>query len=315
MAQAIREVSDTPIPGVRKMDERRAALQRRLVLLVTVIPFAGLLVGAVTLWGHGLGVPDVGIALAFYVFSGLGVTIGYHRYFTHQSFETNKFVRGLLAVAGSMAVQGPVITWVADHRRHHAFADKEGDPHSPHLDEGPGVLGVIKGLAHAHMGWLFSDELTSAKRWCPDMLKDPMLRKIDRLFPLWTLLSFGLPPVIGFLVTGTAAGALTAFLWGSLVRIFMLHHVTWSINSICHFYGKRPFESDDFSTNNWVLSVISFGESWHNNHHAFPTAAVHGLERKQFDISGLLISSMEKVGLARNVKRVSDKQVDAKLAG
>jgi stearoyl-CoA desaturase (delta-9 desaturase) len=297
------------------MDEGRAALQRRLVLVVTVLPFLGLIAAVYTLWGHGLSIADAGIALAFYMFTGLGVTIGYHRYFTHQSFETNRFVRGLLAIAGSMAVQGPVITWVADHRRHHAFADKEGDPHSPHLDEGPGVKGVVKGLAHAHMGWLFSDEMTSAKRWAPDMLKDPMLKRIDRLFPLWALLSLGLPPVVGFAVTGTLSGALTAFLWGSLVRMFMLHHVTWSINSICHFYGKRPFESDDFSTNNWVLSIVSFGESWHNNHHAFPASAIHGIERTQFDLTGLLIATMEKVGLARNVKRVSDKQVTAKLSG
>jgi stearoyl-CoA desaturase (delta-9 desaturase) len=282
---------------------------------VTVLPFLGLIAAVYTLWGHGLSIADAGIALAFYMFTGLGVTIGYHRYFTHQSFETNRFVRGLLAIAGSMAVQGPVITWVADHRRHHAFADKEGDPHSPHLDEGPGVKGVVKGLAHAHMGWLFSDEMTSAKRWAPDMLKDPMLKRIDRLFPLWALLSLGLPPVVGFAVTGTLSGALTAFLWGSLVRMFMLHHVTWSINSICHFYGKRPFESDDFSTNNWVLSIVSFGESWHNNHHAFPASAIHGIERTQFDLTGLLIATMEKVGLARNVKRVSDKQVTAKLSG
>jgi stearoyl-CoA desaturase (delta-9 desaturase) len=315
VAQAIREVSSTPIPGVSRMDERRATLQRRLVLIVTVIPFIGLIAAGISLWGRGRGLTHVAIALAFYVFTGLGVTIGYHRYFTHQSFETKRSIRGLLAVAGSMAVQGPVITWVADHRRHHAFADKEGDPHSPHLDEGPGVKGIVKGLAHAHMGWLFSDELTSARRWCPDMLRDPMLRRIDRLFPLWSLLSFTLPPVVGLLVTGTWSGALTAFLWGSLVRIFLLHHVTWSINSICHFYGKRPFESDDFSTNNWVLSIVSFGESWHNNHHAFPTSAIHGLERTQFDISGLLIATMERLGLARNVKRVSDKQVASKLSG
>ncbi|MGH2753741.1 MAG: acyl-CoA desaturase [Actinomycetota bacterium] len=296
------------------MDRRRATLQRRLVLVVTIVPFVGLIVAATTLWGRGLSGIDLGIALVFYNFTGLGVTIGFHRYFTHQSFETNRFVRGLLAIAGSMAVQGPIITWVADHRRHHAFSDKEGDPHSPHLDEGPGVKGVLRGLAHAHMGWFFSDEQTSARRWCPDMLKDPMLKRIDRLFPLWALLSFALPAVLGYALTGTLIGTMTAFLWGSLVRVFMLHHVTWSINSICHFYGKRPFQSDDFSTNNWVLAIVSFGESWHNNHHAFPTSAIHGLQRTQFDLSGLLIAGMEKVGLVRNVKRVSEKQVVTKLA-
>jgi stearoyl-CoA desaturase (delta-9 desaturase) len=302
------------VPGVSRFDEKRAALQRRLVLAVTVIPFAGFIVAVYALWGTGLSVAAASIALAFYVFTGLGVTVGFHRYFTHQSFETNAFVRGALAIAGSMAVQGPIITWVADHRRHHAFSDREGDPHSPHLDDGPGVRGVVKGLWHAHLGWLFSDERTVARRWAPDMLRDPLIRKIDRLFPLWALLTFALPPVIGFAVTGTARGALLAGLWGSLARVFMLHHVTWSINSICHFYGKRPFASDDFSTNNWVLSLVSFGESWHNNHHAFPTAAVHGIERAQLDPSGAVIRFFGKLGLARNIKQVTDKQRAAKVA-
>ena len=311
MAQALRQEA-SPIPGVRRLDEKRATLQRRLVLLVTVLPFAAFIYAVALNWGQGLTATAAVIAGAFYVFTGLGVTIGYHRYFTHQSFETTRFLRGLLAIAGSMAVQGPVITWVADHRRHHAFADKAGDPHSPHLDEGPGVRGLLKGLWHTHMGWLFSDEQSSARRWAPDLLKDSMIRTIDRLFPLWMVLTFALPFFIGWAVTGTLAGALAAGLWGSLVRVFFLHHVTWSINSVCHFYGKRPFEGDDFSTNNWVLAIVSFGESWHNNHHAFPSAAVHGIERGQIDMTGGVISLLEKLGLARNVKRVQEKQILAK---
>lgn len=309
MAQAARTV---PVPGVRRLEARRAVLQRRLVLVVTIVPFLGLVAAVALAWGGGLSATDAVIALGFYLFTGLGVTVGYHRHFTHKSFETTKPVRGLLAIAGSMAVQGPVITWVADHRRHHAFSDKEGDPHSPHLDEGPGVRGVVKGLWHAHMGWLFSDEQTSARRWAPDLVKDDMIVKIDKLFPLWVVLTFALPPLIGFAVTGTLPGAVTAGIWGSLVRVFMLHHVTWSINSICHFYGNRPFESDDYSTNNWILSLISMGESWHNNHHAFPSAAVHGIGRGQVDVSGALIRALERAGLARNVKRVSEKQIVAK---
>ena len=311
MAQALRR-SGASVPGVEKMNRERATLQRRLVLVVTVIPFAAFLYAVAINWGRGLTVSAAAIALGFYVFTGLGITIGFHRYFTHQSFETSRFMRALFAVAGSMAVQGSVIKWVADHRRHHAFSDKEGDPHSPHLDEGPGVRGLAKGLWHAHMGWLFSDEQTSARRWAPDLLKDPTIVQIDRLFPLWVALTFALPPLLGFAVTGTVSGALAAGLWGSLIRVFFLHHVTWSINSVCHFYGKRPFEGDDHSTNNWILALISFGESWHNNHHAFPTAAVHGIDRGQVDISGGLISLMEKVRLARNVKRVQAKQIRAK---
>ena len=313
MAQVL-ERPETNVPGVKRMNEGRAALQRRLVLVVTIVPFAAFIYAVVVNWGRGLTLTAALIAFSFYVFTGLGITIGFHRYFTHGSFETNRFLRGLMAIAGSMAVQGPIITWVADHRRHHAFSDKEGDPHSPHLEDGPGVRGLAKGLGHAHMGWLFSDEQTSAKRWAPDLLKDPLIRRIDKLFPLWLVLTFGLPPVVGFAVTGTVAGALAAGLWGSLVRVFFLHHVTWSINSVCHFYGKRPFKGDDYSTNNWLLAIVSFGESWHNNHHAFPSAAVHGVDRGQIDISGGVISLLEKLRLARNVRRVQEKQVAAKRA-
>jgi stearoyl-CoA desaturase (Delta-9 desaturase) len=314
VAQVLEGTRVAPVPGVTRFDERRATLQRRLVLAVTVIPFGGFVAAVYLLWGSGLTLAAASIALGFYVFTGLGITVGFHRYFTHRSFETNGFVRAALAIAGSMAVQGPIITWVADHRRHHAFSDRDGDPHSPHLDDGPGVRGVAKGLWHAHLGWLFSDERTEPERWAPDMLKDPVLARIDRLFPLWVVLTFALPPVVGFAVTGTAHGALLAGLWGSLARVFLLHHVTWSINSICHFYGKRPFESDDFSTNNWVLSVVSFGESWHNNHHAFPSAAVHGIERSQIDPSGAVIRALGRLGLARNIKQVTEKQRQTKSA-
>jgi stearoyl-CoA desaturase (delta-9 desaturase) len=201
---------------------------------------------------------------------------------------------------------------VADHRRHHAFSDQPGDPHSPHLDEGPGIKGVLKGLWHAHVGWFFDDEQTSARRWAPDLVKDPVMRKIDSLFPLWVAISLFAAPAIGFAISGTLQGALTAFLWGSLARIFLLHHVTWSVNSICHFYGERPYKTTDFSTNNWVLSIISFGESWHNNHHAFPTSAVHGVGRGQVDISGGFIRLLQKLKLVADVKVVTDKQLATK---
>ncbi|HVF53351.1 MAG TPA: acyl-CoA desaturase [Actinomycetota bacterium] len=302
------------IPGVRQLPPDRAKLQRRLTLIVTTIPFVGLVFAVWSLWGAGLSAVDASIALSFYVFTGLGVTIGYHRLFTHQSFETTGWMRALLAIAGSMAIQGPVIKWVADHRRHHAFADQEGDPHSPHLDDGPGIKGIVKGLWHAHIGWFFDEEQTSAKRWAPDLVKDPVMRRIDSLFPLWALISFAGPAVLGAIITRTWAGTVTAFLWGGLARIFLLHHVTWSVNSICHFYGKRPFETTDHSTNNWALAIISFGESWHNNHHAFPTSAVHGLQRGQLDITGGMIRIMQALGLARSIKIATPKQVTRKQA-
>jgi stearoyl-CoA desaturase (delta-9 desaturase) len=302
------------VPGVKPLEPKEAAFQRRLVLVVTIVPFLGFLAAVWGFWGTGLSLTDAGIFLLMYSFTGLGITVGFHRLFTHGGFEPKPWLRKTLAIAGSMAIQGPIIRWVADHRRHHAFSDQPGDPHSPHLDEGPGLKGVVKGLWHAHIGWFFDDEQTSAKRWAPDLVKDPAMRKIDSLFPLWVLISFAAPPLLGFLMTGTAQGALSAFLWGSLVRIFFLHHVTWSINSICHFYGERPFQTPDSSTNNWVLSILSFGESWHNNHHAFPTSAVHGIERGQIDISGGVIRMLEKMRLVRNVKVVTDKQLASKSA-
>ena len=307
-----RETTTPTVPGVKLLEAKQARLQRRLVLVVTIVPFLGFLAAVWTLWGTGLSMLDAAIFLAAYCFTGLGVTVGFHRLFTHKSFEAKPWFRNVLAIAGSMAIQGPVIRWVADHRRHHAFADQPGDPHSPHLDEGPGIRGVAKGLWHAHIGWFFDDEQTSASRWAPDLVKDPAMRKIDTLFPLWAVLSFGLPPLVGYLVSGTIQGAVTAFLWGSLVRIFFLHHVTWSVNSICHFYGERPFKTKDFSTNNWLLSLVSFGESWHNNHHAFPTSAVHGIGKGQIDLSAGVIRFLQKVGIAADIKVADGKQIDRK---
>ena len=301
------------IPGTIELASRSVKLQRRVVLLLTVGPFAGLVTALALLWGRGFSYTDLGIFLGIYMFTGVGVTIGFHRLFTHRSFETKAWLKALFAIAGSMAMQGSVIAWVADHRRHHAFSDKEGDPHSPHLEEGQGVTGVLKGLWHAHMGWLFDGTRTVQERWAPDLLKDRLVVRINRLFPLWAILSFVTPAVLGYAITQSWQGALTAFLWGGLVRIFLLHHVTWSVNSVCHYYGKRPFETNDYSTNNWALSFISFGESWHNNHHAFPSSAIHGIGQGQFDISARVIGALEKLGLARRVKRVTRAQLAAKL--
>ncbi|MGH2787193.1 MAG: acyl-CoA desaturase [Actinomycetota bacterium] len=321
MSQAVQTVDPAPpsapaapaqVPGIAPLEPRQERLQRRMVLVATILPFAGFVAAVVTLWGHGLSAVDAAIFAVSYVVTGLGVTVGYHRLFTHRSFEAVAPVRLGLAVAGSMAVEGSIITWVADHRRHHAFADKEGDPHSPHLEVEAGLRGMLRGLWHAHIGWLFAKEKTTAERWAPDLLKEPGISRIDRLFPLWSLLSFTLPALIGLVVTRSLWGAVTAFLWGGLARVFFLHHVTWSINSICHYYGRRPFETTDESTNNWLLSLVSFGESWHNNHHAFPSSAVHGINRWQVDISAGVITLLDKLGLARHVKRVSATQVSRK---
>jgi stearoyl-CoA desaturase (delta-9 desaturase) len=300
------------VPGVVTLGPSQARLQRVALLVLTIGPFAGFVAAVAILWGRGIGVVDLALLVAFYVFSGLGVTVGYHRLLTHRSFRAPRPVRAWFAVAGSLAIEGSVISWVAAHRRHHAFADVEGDPHSPHLGEEEGVVGVLKGLWHAHVGWLFDEEKTSVERWAPDLLKDPVMTRIDRLFPALAAVSLLLPAVVGFALTGTLWGAVTAFLWGGLARVFLLHHMTWSVNSICHYFGKRPFETTDLSTNNWPLALLSFGESWHNNHHAFPTSAIHGLGRWQIDPSGFVIRALERMGLARDVKRVTGEQVAGK---
>ncbi|WP_199432594.1 acyl-CoA desaturase [Qaidamihabitans albus] len=263
-----------------------------LAALVAAVPFA---------WGWGLTWVDVALFAVFYVISGLGITVAFHRHFTHGSFKAKRWLRVTMAIAGSMAVQGPLITWVADHRRHHAFSDREGDPHSPWLF-GTSPAALAKGFWHAHMGWLFERDQSNVERFAPDLLKDPALRKVDRLFPLWTALTLLAPALIGGLVTWSLWGAVTGFFWAGLVRVCFLHHVTWSVNSICHMIGERPFTARDRSANFWPLAIFSFGESWHNLHHADPTSARHGVGRGQIDISARLIWMFEKLGWAYNVR-------------
>jgi stearoyl-CoA desaturase (delta-9 desaturase) len=275
-----------------------------------VLPFAGFVAALVLLWNHAVGPTELAILAGAYLATGFGVTIGYHRLLTHRSFATHRWVSYLLAVLGSMSVQGPVIFWVADHRKHHAHPDAEGDPHSPHVGEGSG----LRGLWHAHVGWLFSAQGQAEKRrYAPDLLEDRGMRAINRAFLPLVLVSLAIPAALGWLLTGSAAGAATGLLWGGLVRIFFVHHVTWSINSICHFYGRRRFATDDHSTNVAWLAPASLGEAWHHNHHAFPRSASHGLRWWELDLSGLVISGLQRLGLAWNVIRISPETQEAKL--
>ncbi|WP_341718947.1 acyl-CoA desaturase [Micromonospora sp. FIMYZ51] len=280
-----------------------------------VIPFLALIAAVPVAWGGWLSWVDVGIAAFWYVLAGLGITVGYHRYFTHGSFKAKRWLRIALAVSGSVAVQGDIIQWVADHRRHHAFSDLEGDPHSP-WRFGTTLRGLIKGLFHAHVGWLFGRELSNRERFAPDLLADPDIRRIQRLFPLLVVASVLGPALMGGLLTWSWQGALTALFWAGLVRISLLHHVTWSINSVCHVYGERPFmmRHGDRASNFWPLALISFGESWHNLHHADPTSARHGVLRGQIDISARVIWLFEKVGAAWDVRWPKPERIAAKLA-
>ncbi|MBX3225975.1 MAG: acyl-CoA desaturase [Labilithrix sp.] len=276
--------------------------ERTFATLVVVVPFLGL-IGAIA-W-RVLGLTDVAVFVLMYLLTGFGITVGFHRLFTHQSFECARWVRVAFAVAGSMALQGPVIRWVADHRRHHAFSDRPGDPHSPHVG-GRGALGK---MWHAHVGWFFDTEKTRIRRFVPDLVGDAQVAAVDRLYWLWAALTLALPFVLGAVLSGTWRGGLSGLLWGGFARAFFVHHVTWSINSICHVFGRRPFKTRDRSSNVAWLAIPSLGESWHNAHHAFPTSAVHGVRAGELDPSAWLIALLERTGLAWDVKRPTAAQL------
>ena len=290
------------------VEGRKTAVEQTLVVAFMVIPVLGLAAAVALAWGWGLTLVDVAIAVVFYAVTLLGVTVGYHRHFTHKSFKARRGLRVALAVAGSLAFQGAVVDWVADHRRHHAFSDKEGDPHSPWLF-GSGPVALVRGFWHAHMGWILGRDRTNARRFAPDLLEDRDIAAVDRHFLLLTALSLGGPALAGGLISWSWWGALTGFLWGGLVRVGLLHHVTWSINSVCHMFGDRPFASRDRSANVWWLAVLSGGESWHNLHHADPTCARHGVRRGQIDISARLIWIFEKLGWAYEVRWPTTKRL------
>jgi stearoyl-CoA desaturase (Delta-9 desaturase) len=290
-------------------------LERNVNIAAVAIPFAGVIVAAVLLWNRFLSPRDIAIFAVMYLASAIGVTVGFHRLLTHRAFQTRAWLRNALAVMGSLSVQGPVIDWVADHRKHHTFTDEDGDPHSPHAGHGAGLRGMVRGLWHAHTGWLFSTHgQASSKRFARDLLEEPAMRRINRTFPLIALASLLVPFLAGLaLGGGVLAAGLSALLWGGLVRIFLVHHVTWSINSICHFFGRRRFDTDDESTNVFWLALPSLGEAWHHNHHAFPQSAFHGLRWYELDPSGWLILGLQRIGLAWDVVRVTPERARERL--
>jgi stearoyl-CoA desaturase (delta-9 desaturase) len=292
---------------------RRSGAEHLTVKVFLLLPLLALVAAVPFAWGWGLGWVDVGLAAGFYVVSSLGVTVGYHRYFTHGSFKAKRGLRIALALAGSLASQGSVVAWVADHRRHHAFSDREGDPHSPWLF-GTSPVAIAKGFWHAHMGWLFGRDKTNAERFAPDLLADKDIQLVDKLFVPMTVVTLALPAVLGGLITMSWWGAVTALFWAGFVRVAFLHHITWSVNSICHMIGSRPFVSRDRAANFWPLALLSMGESWHNSHHADPTGARHGVMRGQLDISARMIWIFEKLGWAWAVRWPRPERLAAKLA-
>ena len=290
-------------------------LDRVITALVTAVPFLALGLAGWQVWNSLLRWHDLVVFAVLYLLTGAGVTIGFHRHLTHRSFATTRAIRALLTALGSAAIEGPVISWVADHRKHHAYSDEEGDPHSPHVGHGGGWRGTLRGLVHAHVGWLFlHNERGSKRRFAPDLLRDPIVRFIDRTFFFWAVLGFLFAFALGWILGGTLAAGLTGILWGGLVRTFVVHHVTYSINSLCHVFGRRPYETGDESRNLALLALPTLGEAWHNNHHAFPTSAVHGLGRWQLDPSALVILGLERLGLAWDVVRPSPERMAARAA-
>jgi stearoyl-CoA desaturase (delta-9 desaturase) len=294
--------------------ETQSRKEQIALALFILVPFAAVVAAVPVAWGGWLGWTDIAIAVPLYFATCAGVTVGFHRCFTHRSFKPNRPVKIALAVLGSLAIEGPVVRWVADHRKHHKYSDKDGDPHSP-WKYGDTVGALWKGLWHAHVGWLFDEEQTPQGKYAPDLIRDRDIVRVSRLFWLWVLVSILLPPVIGGLITWSWQGALTAFFWGTLVRVSLLHHVTWSINSICHTIGERPFLSRDMSGNIWWLAIPSMGESWHNLHHADPTCARHGVERGQLDASARIIWLLEKAGWVHDVRWPNRDRIDGKRVG
>jgi stearoyl-CoA desaturase (Delta-9 desaturase) len=274
-----------------------------VTLIAVVVPPLGLVSAIGLLWGVGFHWVDLALFVGLYVVCAFGTTIGFHRYFTHKGFEARAPLKALLAILGCMTMQGPVTQWVTDHRKHHALSDKPGDPHSPHVGHGGGAWGALRGFAHAHVGWMFSNlGMEQGREYGRDLYEDRLIRTIDRMYLLWVVLTLGIPFGIAYAVGGTWQAGLEGLVWGGLIRIAAYQHATFSVNSICHMFGRQDYRSRDEARNNWIVALLVFGEGWHNNHHAFPVSARHGLSRRQIDVSWLVIRTLERLRLVWNVK-------------
>jgi stearoyl-CoA desaturase (Delta-9 desaturase) len=303
----------SPSRGVRPLNERARRLERRVTLATVLLPYLGLGAAIVLFWRRGVNPLDLAVFGVMYCVTVLGIGMGFHRLIAHRAYQATTLLKAALVISGSMAAQGPVIFWTAVHRRHHSYSDREGDPHSPHL-HGDGAMEILKGLWHSHMGWLFNHELTDWGTYVRDLLHDRLIFKLNRLYFVWIALGLLLPATAEGLITMSWLGFARGFLWGGLVRVLVVHHTTWSINSVCHVFGSQPYHVKDYSTNNLVLAIPTFGESWHNNHHAFPSSAVHGLEWWQVDITGSMIKLCAWLGLASAVKVPKKKEPEIDLS-
>jgi stearoyl-CoA desaturase (delta-9 desaturase) len=302
-----------PSPAVPAPLPPASKFQVSIAGLLVALPLAALALAVVIFWDHGIGWLDLGLAVGLYVFTGLGLSMGFHRLFSHRSFVPARWLKITLAIAGTMGVEGSIISWVSQHRRHHAYTDRPGDPHSP-LPDGPGAMNQVRGLWHAHAGWLFVRNEVNAEKWSRDLLEDPDLAFISRTVLFWTALTFLLPAAIGWLVTGTLWGAFLAALWGGVVRVAVLHHVTWGTNSLCHTFGSQPYGSKDRSTNFAPLALLSFGDAWHNTHHAFPRSARHGIDGGQIDLTAEVIELCRRLGWVTDIHVTGRTVIDSRRA-
>lgn len=306
-----RDVRPMPDGAVKRPGERARRIERAVLLAITVIPAMGAVLGVRLLVSGRLGLADHAIFVAAYLVTGFGITIGYHRLLAHRAFRTSRTLWALLAIAGAMAVQGPAMRWVADHRRHHGWTDRDGDPHSPYRRS---QRRSLLGLWQAHVGWFFDEEKTAVRRFAADLRRDPVIATIDRLYPLWLVATLAIPVALGA-AAGGADGAYAGLVWGGLTRVFVVQHLTWSINSVAHAFGSRRFATGDASRNVWLLGLLTLGEGWHNNHHAFPRAAIQGLRRHEVDLSGALLRVLERLGLVWDLRRAPVTQATTSRPG
>jgi len=292
-------------------NDRWQRLQRYFALATIAVPFAGTIAALVLGWQCGIGRVELGLFAGMYVLTYIGVTVGFHRHFAHKTFETQPGLRVILAILGSMAVQGPLINWVATHRRHHQYSDRPGDPHSPYIYEGES-LGQLHGLWHSHLGWMMNAKITNSALFAKDLLRDPAIVKVNQQYLAWVILGLAIPSALGGLLAGTWVGVVQGFLWGGMVRMFVVHHCFWYIGSLAHILGHRSFETREESRNNIWTALLTWGESWHNNHHAFPNSAIFGLEWWQLDLGAWVIRTLEKLGLVWDVKKPTKSAIAAK---
>jgi stearoyl-CoA desaturase (delta-9 desaturase) len=309
-----RDVAAASHQAEDQLPPRASRVQQVSATILVVGPLVALGVAVVSLWGHGISLLDVVIAVGMYVVTCLGVTVGFHRLLAHRSFKASRPLRIVLAVAGTMAVQGSALTWVAQHRKHHAHTEQEGDPHSP-FRYGTGFWPQLKGLVYAHVGWFFDSHPSAPERWAPDLLADRDMYVVSKTSHVWSAASLVIPFLIGWAATASLSGAFLAFLWGGVVRMLVLHHATWSTNSLCHMFGRRPFDTADRSSNFAPLALLSLGESWHNAHHAFPSSARHGVDRGQLDVTARVIRILEWLGWATHVRWPRPERLAARRRG